>query len=86
MRKAITLLPLALLGAAVAQELAKPAAEREWYGDLGGIVPYDLRPPTLKRLLSRVWAPDDPRILTPNGFGVGWTVNFGRLVRMARAS
>lgn len=86
MKKAITLVSLGLLGAAVAQELAKPAGEREWCGDLGGVVPYDLRMPTLERLLSRVWALDDPRILTPNGFGVGWTVNFGRLVQMARGS
>lgn len=74
---------MALLAAAIAKELSKPAADREWVGDLGGIVPYDLRPPTPKRLLSRVWAPDDTRIVTPNGFGVGWTLNAGRLVRLA---
>ncbi len=85
MSKAVPLIVVGLLGAAVRQELGKPATERDWHGVLGGVVPYDLRPPTLERLLSRVWSPEDPRVLMPNGFGVGWTVNVGRLVRLARS-
>ncbi|HLX49118.1 MAG TPA: DUF5808 domain-containing protein [Streptosporangiaceae bacterium] len=72
-----------LIGAAVAQELRKPAGEREWVGKLGGVVPYDLRPPTLERVIAEWWSPEDPRILMPHSFGVGWGVNVGRLVRLA---
>jgi hypothetical protein len=75
-----------LVGAAVAQELRKPPAERTWTGKVGGVVPYDLRPPTVGKLASRIWAPDDPRILVPQAFGVGWTVNLGRLAQIARSA
>jgi Family of unknown function (DUF5808) len=51
---------------------------------VGGVVPYDLRRPTVRRLASRVWSPDDPRLLMPHGFGVGWTVNVGRVARLVR--
>jgi len=34
-------------------------------------VPYDFRFPTIERFKSRFWNPDDPRIFTPNVFGVG---------------
>lgn len=72
-----------LIGAAVAQELRKPAGEREWVGKLGGVVPYDLRPPTLERVIAEWWSPEDPRILMPHSFGVGWGINVGRLIRLA---
>jgi hypothetical protein len=83
MKRAVVVLTVSALAAAVTQELRKSVSERDWIGELGGVVPYDLRPPTFKRLVSRLWSPDDPRIMMPNGFGVGWTVDFGRLVRMA---
>jgi hypothetical protein len=73
----------AFIGAAVAQELRKPAGEREWVGKIGGFVPYDLRPPTLERVIAEFWSPDDPRILMPHSFGVGWGINVGRLIRLA---
>ena len=74
----------ALLAAAIIQELRKPPDERRWVGKVAGIVPYDLRRPTFRRLLASVWSPDDSRILMPYGFGVGWTVNVGRLVELTR--
>jgi hypothetical protein len=74
----------ALLAAAAATELRKPAGERTWHGRLGGFVPYDLRPPTLERLRAAWWNPDEPRILTDRVFGVGWAINLGRLARLAR--
>jgi hypothetical protein len=49
---------------------------------VAGVVPYDFRPPTFARIKSAVWAPDDPRVLKPHAFGVGWTVNVGRLVAL----
>ena len=45
---------LVLWGAALLTELAKPAAERTWEGRIAGIVPYDLRRPTVARLRQRV--------------------------------
>lgn len=69
-----------LIGAALATELRKPAEERTWHGRIADRVPYDLRPPTLARVHERLWNPADRRILVPTVFGVGWTVNLGRLL------
>jgi hypothetical protein len=70
-----------LVGAVVVTELRKPAAERTWQGRLAG-VPYDLRPPTLHRLRARLWDPDNPALLVPHAFGIGWTINVARLVQL----
>lgn len=83
-RRVFRLLAAGLVVAAVAKELRTPAEERTWHGDLAGLVPYDLRPPTLARLRERVWAPEDPHLIVPRAFGVGWTLNVGRVVRLAR--
>lgn len=74
---------LGLLAAALAQELRKPPEEREWHGALG-VVPYDFRPPTVARARASWWSPEDTRIFTPQVFGVGWTLNVGRLARLAK--
>ncbi|MGH9101788.1 MAG: DUF5808 domain-containing protein [Acidimicrobiales bacterium] len=77
--------PAALIfGVLIARELRKPAGERTWTGTLAGIVPYDLRLPTPKRLRSSLWAPNDPHVLTPKPFGIGWNLNLGRLVAIGR--
>jgi hypothetical protein len=83
-QRVIQLVMLGLTGWAVAQELRKPAEERTWQGIVAGFVPYDFRPPTLQRLKARTWAPDDPRLIMLQAFGVGWTLNLGRLVRLLR--
>ncbi len=70
---------LALVVAAIAQELRKPAGERTWNGRLFGTVPYDFRPPSLQRIKERIWNPHDDRIFTPQTFGVGWSVNLYRV-------
>jgi len=75
LRGLATLTGLLLLGAAVFRELSLPSTERTWHGTLFGRVPYDLRPPTIQRLVSSVWRPSDPRVLVPTAFGVGWTIN-----------
>jgi len=72
---------LILIGAAIATELVKPAEERTWEGRIAGLVPYDLRRPTLARARERLWNPADHRIFVPAVFGVGWTVNFGHLLK-----
>ena len=39
-------------------------------------IPFDFRPPTMEKAMSRLWNPDDPRVITPPVFGVGWSINF----------
>lgn len=75
----------ALVGAAVATELRKPAGERTWEGRLAGLVPYDLRPPTPARVRQRLWNSAEPRLFVPTVFGVGWTVNVRRLLDLVLA-
>ncbi len=87
MRKLKTLIKGAFIGLAVAalvQELRKPAEEREWHGRVANFVPYDFRFPTIERILSAYWNPDEPRIFTDRVLGVGWAINLGRLYAMAR--
>lgn len=79
----LSLAAAGLLAAAVVTELRKAPSERTWEGTIAGIVPYDLRPPTAERVWDRLWAPDYERVLVPQAFGVGWTVNVGRLARRA---
>lgn len=81
------ILTIASLGAAVLairQELSKQPSEREWNGKVG-FIPYDFRFPTPSRIRERYWNPDDDRVLVPQLFGVGWTINVGRLVRVLRS-
>ena len=75
---------IALVGTAVVKELRKPAQDREWHGTVAGFVPYDFRVPTLTRYRSRLWAPHDEHVIQPQPFGVGWTLNVGRVVQLAR--
>jgi Family of unknown function (DUF5808) len=67
-----------MLAWAVLTELRKPREQRTWEGSLAGVVPYDLRVPTIGRIRERWWNPDDERLLTPHVFGVGWSVNLAR--------
>lgn len=38
-------------------------------------VPFEFRRPTVQRIRSRWWNPDDESIFTPHVFGVGWSIN-----------
>lgn len=78
------LVGLGLAAAAVVTERRKPPEEREWHGRLGGIVPYDFRRPTMERVKASLWDPESSRLVTPQVFGVGWTLNVGRVVRLLR--
>ena len=69
---------------AVITELRKPQEARTWHGQVVGFVPYDLRMPTPARVRERLWAPENPRVLVPQVFGVGWTVNVGRVAALMR--
>lgn len=70
---------LGLAGLAVTQELRKPADRRRWHGIVAGYVPYDFRWPSRARYRSRLWAPE-ASLIQPQTFGVGWTLNLGRLL------
>jgi hypothetical protein len=55
-------------------------------GKLAGM-PYDLRKPTVARLKSRWWNPNDHRVFTPKTFGWGYDINLyevGRRMRLIR--
>ena len=73
----------ALVATSVARELRRPPAERTWQGRVVG-VPYDYRPPTVERLRSTWWAPEDERLFVPTAYGLGWDLNLGRVTRLAR--
>ena len=60
---------------AIYQQLRKPREERDWHGKVAGIVPYDFRLPTLRRLRDAYWAPESDQVFSEHVFGVGWAVN-----------
>ena len=79
-KRVVRSLWLVLVGAAVGDAVLK----RRKHGEVFGFVPYDFRLPTLERARRHAWSPRSRRILTPTTFGIGWSVNFGRLARLAR--
>jgi len=82
LNRLIGLAAFAAAVAAVTKELRLPAEDRTWHGEVAGFVPYDFRKPTMERVRERIWAPGDPHLLTPQVFGVGWTVNVGRVASL----
>ena len=78
----VRLVSIALAVTAVVKELRTPRDERQWNGTVAGFVPYDFRMPTSERFLERVWNPDGPHLVNPRVFGVGWTLNIGKVVGM----
>ena len=79
-----TVAGIPLLAWAVITELRKPEGERTWHGKLAGVVPYELRPPTLERVRETYWAPTDEHVFKPPVWGVGWALNVGRVVELIR--
>lgn len=79
--KLVKLLFWGVVGAAVVQELRTPAGQRTWHGTIGGVVPYDFRPPSADKLQRSWWDPSGP-LVTPMAFGVGWTINLARLAQV----
>ena len=84
LRRFVKLAAFGLIVAAVTEQLRRDPEERTWEGAVAGIVPYDLRVPTFERARSRWWNTDDERLLVPQVFSVGWTVNLARLARLVR--
>jgi hypothetical protein len=71
-----------LVVAAVVTELAKPKDERTWHGRVAGMVPYDFRVPTWRRIHDAYWNPQSDHLLSDRVFGVGWAVNLHRAKRL----
>ncbi|WP_189668153.1 DUF5808 domain-containing protein [Promicromonospora soli] len=84
LKKVIRLVSLALTAAAVFKELRTPEDERTWHGKVVSVVPYDFRFPTMARVRERMWNPEADHVLGPRVFGVGWTVNAGKVVALVR--
>ncbi len=80
----VRLVAAGLAVAALVKELRTPAQERTWHGTVAGFVPYEFRRPTLERVRARLWDPQASSVLGPHVFGVGWTLNVGRLVALVR--
>jgi hypothetical protein len=78
-KRVVRMLWVALVGAAITDALRNNRRQ----GELFGFVPYDFRLPTAERAKQRAWNPDSERVLAPVTFGVGWTLNLGRLARLA---
>lgn len=78
LRRLVRFVTFGLVLAAVATELSKPADERTWHGKVGGIVPYDFRPPTWQRIRDAYWNPESDHLFSDRVFGVGWAVNLYR--------
>jgi hypothetical protein len=68
---------------AILDQLGRRPEDRDWHGRVLGF-PYDFRMPTVERLQARIWNPADQRVLVPQVFGVGWTVNLYQLKRRAQ--
>ena len=68
-----------LVGLAIREQLQRPPEERTWHGTLYGI-PYDFRMPTIERIRDAFWNKNTARILVPQAFGMGWTINFYPLI------
>ncbi|HZS77476.1 MAG TPA: DUF5808 domain-containing protein [Ktedonobacteraceae bacterium] len=68
-----------LVGLAIREQLQRPPEERTWHGKLYGI-PYDFRWPTIERIRDAFWNKNTARVLVPQAFGMGWTINFYPLI------
>lgn len=42
-------------------------------------IPYDFRFPTPSRFKQRMWNKEDPHVITPRAFGIGWDINLAAL-------
>ncbi|QAY69454.1 DUF5808 domain-containing protein [Xylanimonas protaetiae] len=84
LKRLVTLATIALAAAAVVKELRKPGDERTWNGTVASVVPYDFRMPTVARAKERLWNPEASSVVGPRVFGVGWTVNVGKVVSLLR--
>ena len=78
-----TTIAIGLAGAAILKDIAESTGNRFLHGEVVGLVPYDFRRPSIRRIREGVWDPSGP-LLKPQVFGVGWTLNLGALLTRAR--
>ena len=84
LRRLVRLITLGLAVTALVKELRTPPEERRWNGVVIGFVPYEFRVPTPERIKERLWNPDSGSIINPRVFGVGWTLNLGRVLGLIK--
>jgi hypothetical protein len=84
LRNLVTTTAIALAAAAVVKELRTPPEQRTWHGKVASVVPYDFRMPTVERFKERVWNPEADSYVGPRVFGVGWTVNAGKVFQTVK--
>jgi uncharacterized protein DUF5808 len=82
LRRLLRVAVVGLFVAAVATELSKPEDQRTWHGKVGGVVPYDFRPPTWERIRTAYWNPESERLFSDRVFGIGWAVNLYQAKRL----
>lgn len=66
---------------ALIKELQTPRSSRDWHGKLAGFIPYDFRFPSFQRIKDTYWNSKGP-IIADRVWGVGWTVNLGRIKKL----
>jgi hypothetical protein len=86
LRRLLRVAVVGLFVAAVAAELSKPEDQRTWHGKVGGVVPYDFRPPTWERIRSAYWNPESDRLFSDRVFGVGWALNLYQAKRLLESA
>ena len=86
LRRLLRVAVVGLFVAAVATELSKPEDQRTWHGKVGGVVPYDFRPPTWERIRTAYWNPESDRLFSDRVFGVGWAVNLYQAKRLLESA
>jgi hypothetical protein len=86
LRRAVVGAVIALLVAAVFEQLRRPPEQRTWRGRLFGFVPYSFRMPTMTEVRDTFWNPANPNVLTGRLFGLGWTFNLYSIWRLIRSA
>lgn len=81
LRRLMKIAGLGLLVWAISTELSKDPAEREWNGELAGLVPYDFRAPSVDKIRRTYWDTESDQVIKRKVFGVGWTLNLASIAR-----
>src|SRR5438105_1069577 len=74
-RIVVSIVGMMLVVAALREQLSLSPEQRTWQGKILGI-PYDFRMPTPERIRERLWNKNTSSLVTPQLFGVGWSINF----------
>ncbi|MBT8208333.1 MAG: hypothetical protein KJO18_08680 [Acidimicrobiia bacterium] len=79
-----TTVAIGFAGAAILKDIRQSTGHRLLHGEVAGLIPYDFRRPSVRRIRKRFWDPSGP-LLTPQVFGVGWTVNLGAMAARVKS-